>query len=193
MTDFTLSAGNFMRPWSSPWGAFPIRHMKLSTGISTLIIRVGEVVGLDVNSTAYQDCIVPSSLVASSGPVMCSTAIVGVAAEGPGAAGGNPSSTNSQGTLCAVWEANPNVEFIANTRNGLLNSTCVGQVKELWRDSTLNITLVNIGASSQATPMPRVVITGLVDASGDSGGRVTCRFIVKDPAASTSNLLAFYR
>lgn len=194
MTDFTLSAGNFMRPWRSPWGAFPVRTMKLSTGISTLIIRVGTVVGLDVNSTAFQDCIVPSSQ-NSSLATLTSTAIVGVSAEGPGAAGGNPSSTNTQGTLCQVWEANPNVEFIANTRNGLLNSTCVGQAKELVWDSTLNITLVNIGASSLATPQPRVLVTELIDASGDSGGRVLCRFLPRDVTSSlsTANLLAFYK
>jgi hypothetical protein len=193
MTDFTLSAGNFCRPWSSPWGAFPIRTMKLSTGISTLIIRVGTVVGLDVNSTAFQDCIVPSSLT-STMAVVASTAVVGVSAEGPGAAGGNPSSTNSQGTLCQVWEANPHVEFVANTRNGLLNSTCVGQMKELCVDSTLNITLVNIGASSLATPMPRVIVTSLLDNSGDSGGRVTFRFVARDATSSlsTANLLAFF-
>jgi hypothetical protein len=193
MTDFTPTAGDFIRPWATPWGAFPIRSMKLSTGISSNKIFQGTVVGLDINSTAFQDCIVPSSLAASSGPVLVSTAIVGVAAEGPGTT--SPSSTNVQGTFIPVWDANPNVEFVARTRNGLLNSTCVGQMKELWRDSTLNIDMVNIGASSQATPQPRVIITGLVDNSGDSGGRVTFRFAVKDGtvAGSTANLLAFYR
>lgn len=193
MTDITPTAGDFIRPWRSPWGAYPVIGMKLSTGISSNKIYVGTVVGLDVNSTAFQDCISPSSLAASSGPVIVSTAIVGIAAEGPGTT--SPSSTNVQGTIIPVWEANPNVEFIARTRNGLLNSTCVGQIKELWRDSTLNIDMVNIGASSQATPQPRVVITGLIDASGDSGGRVTFRFCTKDAsvAGSTANLLAFYR
>lgn len=194
MTDFVLSAGNTMRPWRSPWGSFPIRTMKLSTGISTLIIRVGTVVGLDPNSTSFADCIVPSSQ-NSSLATLVSTAIVGVAAEGPGAAGGNPSSTNTQGTLCQVWEANPLVEFRAHTRNGLLNSTCVGQAKELVWDSTLNITLVNIGASSLATPQPRVLITELVDNSGDSGGAVLFKFLTRDitSSLSTANLLAFFK
>lgn len=192
MADITPTGGDFIRPWSSPWGSFPIRSMKLSTGISSNKIFLGSVVGLDVNSTSFQDCIVPSSL-GSSFSVIASTAVVGIAAEGPATT--SPSSTNTQGTVIPVWEANPNVEFVARTRNGLLNSTCVGQMKELVLDSTLNITLVNIGASSLATPMPRVIITGLVDNSGDSGGRVTFRFAVKDGTSSlsTANLLAFFR
>ena len=194
MAKFTTGKASYIRPWASPWGAFPMRTMQLSTGISTQIIYVGSVVGLDVNSTSYQNCIVPSSQ-ASSGPTLISTAIVGVAAEGPGALGGNPSSTNTQGAYCQVWEANPNVEFVAYSRNGALNSTLVGQMHELWWDSTNNIGLVNTGASSLATPQVRVIITGLVDNAGDSGGRVTFRFAVKDGTSSlsTANLLAFYR
>lgn len=197
MTDFTLSSGSIMRPWRSPWGAFPIRGMALSTGISSAIIRLGQVVGLDVNSTSFQNCIIPSSL---SSAVVQSTAIVGVAAEGPGAAGGGPSSTNAQGTVIPVWDANPNVEFRIHTRKGLLNSTLVGQVRDLEWDSTLNIHLVNVGASALAVPLPRVIITGLIDASGDSGGAISVRFLTHDPTITSTlattivspKLLAFY-
>lgn len=187
MADITLTAGNIMRPWRSPWGAFPIRGMPLSTGISSAVIAVGQVVCLDVNSTSFQNCIIPSSL---SSAVVVSTAIVGVAAENPGAASG----TNTQGTVIPVWEANPNVEFRINTRKGLLNSTLVGQYRDIEWDSTLKIHLLNVGAAALAVPMPRVVITGLIDNSGDSGGAVTVRFCVKDPsiAGSTARVLAFY-
>lgn len=179
MTDIVLSSGDIMRPYRSPWGAFPTRGMKLSTGNSSIGIFIGRVVQIDVNSTSFQDCIVPSSL--SSGTIV-STAIVGVAAENPNAP---LASTNVQGTVIPVWEANPNVEFRARTRGGLLNSTIVGQLKNLDWDSTLNIQLVNVGAGALATPLPRVVVTGLLDNSGDSGGAVTCRFV-------TANC-AFYR
>lgn len=189
MTDFTLSSGNYMRPYRSPWGAFPIRGMPLSTGISSATIRIGQAVCLDVNSTAYQNCIIPSSL---SSAVVVSTAIVGIAAEGPGI--NALSSTNAQGTVIPVWEANPNVEFRVHTRKGLLNSTLVGQYRDLEWDSTLTIHLINVGASALATPQPRVVITGLIDASGDSGGAVLVRFMTKDAsvAGSTARILAFY-
>ncbi len=186
MTDFALSSGSIMRPYRSPWGAFPTRGMAISTGISTLVIRVGTVVGLDVNSTAYQNCIVPSSI--SSGTLL-STAIVGVAAENPASAAG---STNGQGQVIPVWEANPNVEFKIATIGGLLNSTMVGQLRDLQWDSTLMIQVVTCGASRLTTAMPRVIVTGLLDASGDSGGYITVRFIPNDPVGSTARALAFY-
>jgi hypothetical protein len=191
MTDFVLSSGDIMRPYRSPWGGFPTRLMPLSTGISSQIIRVGTVVGLDQNTTNGWSQITPSSV--SSG-CLISTAVVGVAAEGPGAAAGGPSSTNTAGTLIPVWEANPNVEFKARSGHGLLNSTMVGVMKGLYRDSTLNIDLVECGASSLATPIPRVVVTGLLDNSGDSGGLVTFRFCTHDPnsSLSTGRLLAFF-
>lgn len=153
--------------------------MPLSTGISTLIIYKGMVVGLDANSSVYQHCIVPSSL-GSSGGVVASTWIVGIAAEGPGTAEGK-SSTNAQGTLIPVWEANPLVEFVATTKatagNNALASTLVGTTRELVHDSTLNCDFVWISASCLATPLPKVVITQLIDNIGDSGGRVAFRFL----------------
>ncbi len=86
-----------------------------------------------------------------------------------------------------VWEANPMVEFKAWTRFGLLTSTIVGTVRDLTRDSTLNIDLVHLGASSLATPANSVIVTGLIDNPGDSGGAVTFRF------SQLSSGLAFYR
>lgn len=197
MTDIALSSGNIMRPYRSPWGSFPIRNIACSTGVSTNIIRIGQVVQLDVNSTAFQNCVLPSSL---SSAVVVSTAIVGIAAESPGLnlsppVGGTMTSTSPGGTpVIPVWEANPNVEFRVNTRKGLLNSTLVGQYRDIEWDSTLNIHLVNVGAAQLTTPQPRVVITGLIDNVGDSGGAITVRFLTKDPsiAGSTARILAFY-
>lgn len=186
MTDFVLSAGNTIRPHRSPWGAFPIRGFKLSTGISSQVIRVGTVVCLDSASTSFNDCIVPTTLSSSSLKLVANT-VIGVSAEGPGQTAGGISSTNSQGTVIPVWEANPSVEFKAWTRGGLLNSTIVGQRKELTRDSTLNIDLVNLATSSLAATCAVVIITGLVDASGDSGGAVTIRF------KTSSSWLANYK
>jgi hypothetical protein len=167
--------------------------MPLSTGISTLIIYKGSVVALDPNSSVYQHCIVPSSL-ASSGGVLASTWVVGVAAEGPGTAEGK-SSTNAQGTLIPVWEANPLVEFQANTRGAPLASTHVGTYRDLVWDSTLNITLVWAAGSCLATPLNRVVVTGLIDNIGDTGGRVAFKFVAQDPVSSlsTGKLLAFFK
>lgn len=197
MADFALSSAMTMKPWRSPWGAFPVRNMPLSTGISSNIIYKGSVVSLDPNSSVYQHCIVPSSQ-ASSGGVIASTWVVGVAAAGPATAEGK-SDTNAQGTLIPVWEANPLVEFVANTKGASnannLASTLVGTYRELVWDSTLNCAFVWNGASCLATPMNRVVVTQLIDNIGDSGGRVAFKFCAKDPTSSlsTANLLAFFK
>jgi hypothetical protein len=171
MADITLNAGDFIRPWKSPWGAFPTRSMKLSTGISSNAIKIGTVVGLDTDSTAYRDCVKPVPQSSGSlNPVAAS--IVGIAAETSTAMG----SQNAQGTVIPVWDARPGIEYRARTRFGLLNSTIVGTTKELHRDSTLGIDVVSLRASSLATPANCVIVTGLLDASGDSGGAVTFVF-----------------
>lgn len=182
MADITPNSGDFIRPHKSPWGAFPARSMKLSTGISSNTVRVGQLVGLDTGSTAYTDCIVPIAQSSNSLNPGAGT-VVGFAAENSTANG----SQTAQGTVVPVWEANPLVEFRARTRYGLLNSTIVGQPKELHRDSTLGIDMVNLGVSSLATPAKCVIVTGLIDNAGDSGGAVTFRF------NTSSGFLAFFK
>lgn len=194
MADIPLSSGSYIRPYRARnGGSFPIRQMGLSTGISTNIIRIGTIVGLDGNTTNGQSLIVPSSVTSN---VCVSTAVVGVAAEGPGVAGGGPSSTNVTGTLIPVWDADPQVEFRAHTKNGLLNSTLVGSIREFCRDTTLNIDVINVGASCLTVPIQHCLITGLIDNAGDSGGAVSFKFIPRgDPSNSTlssGRRLAFF-
>lgn len=156
--------------------------MKLSTGISSNVIRVGEIVALDTDSTAFRDCIKPVPQSSNSlNPVAAS--IVGVASFNSTANG----MQTAQGTTVSIWEANPMVEFRAKTRFGVLNSTHVGVSKELHRDSTLGIVVVNLATSSLATPANCVQITGLIDNVGDSGGAVSFRF------NQSSNFLAFFK
>jgi len=185
MTDFTLSSGNIMRPYKSPWGAFPTKGYALSSGISSNAIVLGRIVGLDVNTDSNAAQILPSSQ--TNGDVL-STAIVGVAAESPSLGG---SSTNTRGTVISVWEANPSVEFRANTFNGLLASSNVGKMKEIKWDSTLTIHLIDLGGSTAASV--RCIVTGLIDAEGDSGGAVSFRFLTTDPSTISAPFLAFYR
>lgn len=188
MTDFVLSPANYMRPWRSPWGAFPTRTCALSTGVSSQAITLGTVVSLDANSTVNQHQITASSQTSNT---IVSTAVVGVSAENTGAR----SSTTTQGTLIPVWEANPQVEFRANTRAATLASTLVGTARDILWDSTLKIALINVGASCLGTQIARVIVTGLIDNIGDSGGAVSFRFCATDPLSSlsTGRLLAFYR
>ena len=181
MTDYALGTGDFVRPYRSPWGAFPTRSMKLSTGISSAVVRVGQLVVLDT-STNVADSIIPCATSSGSLNPGANT-VVGFAAENSTANG----SQSAAGTYVPVWESNPQVEFQARTRFGLLNSTIVNTTKELHRESTLNIDVVSLRTSCLATPQNMVVITGLIDASGDSGGRVSFKFI------QSSGHLAFYR
>jgi len=187
MTDFVLSSGNIMRPYRSPWGAFPTRGFALSTGISSNAIILGRIVGLDVNTDSNASQILPSSQTAG---VVMSTAIVGVAAEG--AVG--PGSTNTRGTVISVWEANPLIEFRANTQGANLGSSQVGKTKALVWDSTLTIHKVDLSNSTLINV--RCVVTQLLDNEGDSGGAVAFRFIANTPPAADStvsrSVLAFY-
>jgi len=194
MADFVLSSGNTVRPHRSPWGAFPVKGYKLSTGLSSNQIFIGSLVVLDQASTAFGDCVIKAS-VSSATLNPPAASIVGISAETPSSAvpgsGINPQSTTpgAQGSIM-VWEANPNVEFKAWTRGGLITSTIVGTIRELTRDTTLNIDLVRLaGASALATPAPCVIVTQIADgfASGDSGGAVIFRF------NTSSGFLAFYR
>src|SRR5262245_49121111 len=115
MADFTLSSGNVLRPYRSPWGAFPTLGMPLSSGISSNAIVLGRIVGLDPNTDSNSGQILPSSQTAG---VVMSTLIVGVAAESPAL----PGSTNTRGNTISVWEASPLVEFRAHTQGANLAS-----------------------------------------------------------------------
>lgn len=187
MADFTLSSGSILRPYRSPWGAFPMLNLPLSSGISSNAITIGRVVGLDVNTDSNAGQILPSSQTAG---VVMSTAIVGVAAESPGL----PGSTNTRGTVISIWEANPNVEFRAQTQGAVLGSSQVGKRKALVWDSTLAIHKVDLSNSTAINV--RVMVTKLIDAEGDSGGAVAFKFLTKDGLDSSTNQgynLAFYR
>jgi len=158
--------------------------MPLSTGISSNAILLGRVVALDANTASNSHRVLPSSQTAG---VVMSTTIVGVAADSP--SGGAVGTTNTVDTVIQVWEANPLVEFRANTQGATLQSSQVGALKALVWDSTLNIHKVDLSNSTAANV--RVVVTQLIDNIGDSGGAVAFKFLAKDGAGNPA--LAFYR
>lgn len=176
MAQFTLSSGTGIRPFRSPWGAFPTGEYPLSSGVSSAVIYVGKMVTLDANI-----CQVKGST-AKGAPL-----IVGVAAE--------KNSTGSTGQMLTVWEANPMVEFKVAS-SGTIATSHVGVNRCLQWDSTLNIHYIGLDATTLANE--RVCITGFADgtAIGDSNGVVSFRFLPDMPANSTipSSLsyLAFY-
>ena len=184
MADITLSSGNICRPYRSPWGNFPIRGFTISTGISSNLIQLGRVVSLDANTATNGSRILPSSQVAG---VVMSTLIIGVAAE----AVSSNDSTTATDKVIPVWEANPQVEFRANTQGAVLASSQIGATKALVWDSTLTIHKVDLSNSTALNV--RCVVTQLIDAIGDSGGAVVFKFLSGDAQTSTNNMLGLYR
>ena len=159
MADFTISSGDYLRPYRSPWGQFPMAYAGESTGATFLY---GDVLELStVVSTNYHRVVRAST----SGSTCISTSIVGVAAA--------PASS-VQDTQIPYYEANRNVEIYGRTRGGLLASTNVNASYGLFRDSTKNVWLVDLG--NVVDTSVRVLVTRLVDAVGDSGGAVLFKF-----------------
>lgn len=186
MADITLSSGSIARPYRTPWGAFNTRTFGVSTGVSSATIHAGRPVTLDYTEAGNTT---------NAAFVKASTAdntfyLAGIAAE---QASG---STAVAGTPISVWECNPMAEFQAHTKGAALASSQVGLTKKLAWDSTLNIAFVDLTASTATDH--RVVVTQLIDAAGDTGGRVAFRFISDarsqgSTVNSSTPYLAFYR
>ena len=189
MADFTLSSGNVCKPFRSPWGAFPTRGFKVSTGASSATIHEGRPVTLDYTEAGNTS---------NAGYVKASTGdntfyLAGIAA---GTISGSSATVGV--TEVSVWEANPMVEFKAVTKGGTVQSSHIGLTKTLHWDSTLNIAYVDLGASTATDH--RVVVTGYAGdyAQGDSGGYASFRFISDlrsqgSTVNSSTPFLAFYR
>ena len=190
MAQVALSSGSICRPYRSPWGAFPVKHcIPLS---SNAAIAKGRAVTLLGGASTSAGQIQPSSNATFN--------LVGIA--GAAVAAGSSATRNS---AIPVYEANPNVEFVANTIGAPVGSSHVGTRKALHWDSTLAIAVVDLVTSTGADA--RVVITsvpgenevtGLQGELGDSGAQVTFRFITNlagvngSTIVSSSPLLAFY-
>lgn len=164
-----------------------MRGIPASTGMSSAgAISVGQVCALDYRgvSTSFHKVY-----------GMAASSFATVSTQGPvaGIAGSSASRNADHGTLITVFEANPLVEFRAQTKGAALESSHVGSARTLAWDSTLNIAYVDLGASSAADN--RVIVTDLIDAIGDTGGAVAFRFMAQ-PRGSTGNSsspwLAFY-
>lgn len=188
MTDFTLSSGSNCRPYRSPWGNFATRGFQVA---STLAAKVW--LGQPVDCLGAADgssnghCV---KGVAANAPNYLN--LVGICAETVSSG----VSSAVAGAIISVWEANPAMEFKAVTKGGPLGTSLCGKRRSLVWDSTLNIAWVDVTAST-ATDW-RVVVTGLVDQPGDSGGYVSFRFIsrlgeqVNSTILSSTPLLAYF-
>ena len=190
MAQVALSSGSICRPYRSPWGAFPIKHMIPVS--SNAAIHTGRMMGLLTGASSAAGQVIPTSNAAFS--------IVGIAASSLAAG-----STTTRNSAIPIYEANPNVEFVANTIGGVVASSLVGLRRALHWDSTLNISVVDVATSTGADA--RVVVTGIPGENGvtglqgelgDSGAQVTFKFITNlagvngSTVVSSTPLLAFY-
>lgn len=158
----------------------------MSTGVSSAAIPLGRLVTLDYTEAGNSS---NAQYVKGSTSNDNHFYLVGVSAE-------VTPSTAGIGQQISVWEANPMVEFRAVTKFGTLQSSHVGLAKTLHRDSSLDIAYVDLSASTASDF--RVLVTGLVDAQGDSGGFVTFRFLTNSYSQGSTRIsstpyLAFYR
>lgn len=170
MADFTLSSGDYVRPYRSPWGSPQVRYAPESTGQS---YRVGALLENDIDVSTAAGRL---ALATVSNSTVTSTSIVGIASE--------PASSVLN-TKRGYFEANPNIEFVGRSIRGVLGSSCVFKAYGLAWDSTLNILLVDFG--NAVSTSERVIVTELIDEVGDSGGRVAFKF-----GTYNSTLLAFH-
>ena len=159
MADFVISSGDYFRPYRTPWGSFPIAYAPESTGATFLY---GDVLELSTVVSTNHHRVVRAS---TSGSTCISTSIVGVAAA--------PASS-VQDQSVPYYPANRNVEFWGRTRGGLLQSSVVDSSYGLFRDSTKNVWLVDLG--NRVDTSCRVLVTPLVAAVAASGGAVLFKF-----------------
>lgn len=173
MAEITLSSNSIVRPYRASKGSPRIMHVQGSTFAAGSSILAGDVVSSDttVGSNAHR-------IVKMTAHVP-STAIWGVAAANDGQDGstgalGLGSPTTSR---IPVWIADRDTEFIGYTKDAgstATQSTLVGTLRIIARDSTLNIWYVDTSNSTAGDV--RVRITE-VPSPGDTNGAVVFRFL----------------
>lgn len=159
MADFTISSGDYIKPYRSPWGPCEMRSGPESTA---QVFLYGDVLELDHTVSTSANRVKRAS---TSGSTVTSTAIVGVAAA---------AASSVVDTKIPYYSASPHNEFWGRTRGGTLALANVGLAYGLFRDASKNVVLVDLG-NTESTSL-RVIVTELVDAVGDSGGAVIFKF-----------------
>ena len=168
MADWVLSSGDYMRPHISRI-AGDLDSGQESTAQSFLVGAL-----LEYDSAVSTSNFRLKQAVRSASTVT-STALIGVAAD--------PASSVTDRVI-TYWPISPLIEFKARTRGSTIASTNVGQAYGLFFDSTKNVFGVDL-ANTASTSL-RVVVTGLIDAIGDSGGYVRFKFGTPVGTASTN-------
>ena len=168
MADYTLSSGDYMRPYRTQGtDGVSMQHGPESTA---QVFLVGALLEMDTQVSTSNFRL---RIALRSNSTVTSTGIVGVAAE---------AASSVTDATRIFWPVTPQIEYMARTRGGLIQSTNVGGVYGIFFDSTKNVHGVDL-ANAVSTSI-RTVVTGLIDSAGDSGGYV--RFKFATPNVSTT-------
>jgi hypothetical protein len=173
MAENTLSSNSIVRPYRSAKGSPRIQHVQASTFAAGSSILLGDVVSSDTAvGSAYHRIVKMAAHIPS-------TAIWGIAAGNCGADGSTGALGLGLGTTgnVPVWVAERDTEFIGYTKDQgstACQSTLIGTVRCIARDSTLNIWYVDT-ANSTAGDV-RIRITDVPN-PGDTNGAVVFRFL----------------
>lgn len=170
MADYTISSGDFMRPYRTQGSdAGSLTYGPESTGQT---FRVGALLEFDVDVSTSSHRLALATVSAST---VTSTSLIGIA--------GQAASSQVDATVI-YYPITPDIEYMARTRGGTLAQTNVGTAYGLFYDSTKTVHGVDL-ANTQSTSL-RVVVTRLIDAVGDSGGYVGFKFGTPVGTASTN-------
>ena len=173
MADITLSSNSYIKPYRAAKGSALVRHIMGSTFAANSSIVIGDVVVSDTNSGSTAPYMMIRMIGTGTAP---STAIYGIAA-GNVTHDGSTGVTGAAGPTTAktpVWIAERDSEFVSVTKTAGTNSTSIGRLASLKRDSTLGIWYADLANSTAGDAIVR--ITGVLN-PGDTNGLVTWRFI----------------
>lgn len=149
MATISVGSGSYMRPYRK------VRVRHFPEGDSQSFI-VGDVLSLDTTADKGHRVVK-----AGADP----SVIVGVAAE---------KASGSAGKKIAVWVADEEGEFLAHVGSGqAINNDDVGDKFGIVEDTTNKIWRVDRADTTNT----RVIVTQLVDAHGDTNGRVVFKFL----------------
>jgi len=167
MADGSFSSGSYVRPYICAGGSPLTASIQQGSTASTALFGIGDCIKRGTTTNAHRAVLHDTGITANQ------TECLGFAAEAAEA-----SATVGTKTV-SYWPASPQTQFIGVCK-GTLNSTQLGGIYAIRRDSTLGIAYIDLAIVSTAT---MAVVTGFVEGStqGDTNG--FCSFYV----ASTCN------
>jgi len=170
MADGSFSSGSYVRPYISAHGSPRTLSVPQGSTVSTALFYLGDCIKRGTTTNAHRAVLHDTGVTANI------TGCLGFAAQD---CYGATATIGAASANVSYWPADPETEFIGVCK-GTLNSTQLGGIYAIRRDSTLGIAYIDLGIVSTAT---MAVVTGFAEGStqGDTNG--FCTFYV----ASTCN------